>query len=113
MLCQMEAQQLKNNLFIMEDNKKHILFGGRMNDVECKDNIFKGNGLTGIRIWKGTNWEIKGNILCDLNVYNSNGFTIQLFTSTDNVIKDNANQVVGGGSASDPSNYIGEAIECK
>ena len=102
---------IKNNLFNMEDTDNTILFGGRMNDVECKDNIFKGNANTGIRIWEGTNWEIKDNDFCDLNV-DSYGFTIQLFASTDNVIKDNANQVVGGGSASDPSNIIGEGRVC-
>ena len=83
-----------------------------MNDVKCYDNIFEGNGKTGIQIGKGTNWEIKDNDFCDLNVYDNNGSTIKLFGSTDNVIKDNANQVVGGGSASDPSNFIGEGREC-
>ena len=74
--------------------------------------IFKGNSKYGIAVNNGTNWDIKGNDFCDLNVYNPDGFTIKLFASTDNVVKDNANQIVGGGSASDPSNIIGEAKEC-
>lgn len=58
------------------------------------------------------NWSIKNNDLCDLVVYHPEGITIELNYAQDCEVKNNWNQVVVGGSASDPSNSIGEGIEC-
>ena len=72
-----------------------------------------GSFFTGIFARDGDNWEIKDNNLCGFTVSNSEGATIFLVNTINSEIEDNAGQVVGGPSASDPSNDIGEAKECE
>lgn len=111
---------IKNNLFIM-DGTEAAIFGGQMNNVYVDNNIISGNCSTGIQVnfgapWEvpaiGTNWSIKNNDMCDLTVTNSSGSTIMLNKVAKSEVKNNANQVVGGSSAGDPSNSISNPKEC-
>jgi len=76
-------------------------------NVQVKDNVFEGNGNFGIASVAGDNWIIKDNDLCGVNALPI--FIVSLMNSE---IKDNANQVIGGPGASEPSNIIGEGREC-
>jgi hypothetical protein len=105
---------IKDNLFILPDTRWNGIYGDRMQNVEVFDNTFIGSSYSGILARYGSNWEIIDNDLCGLIVSHPAGFTIRLDRNNIySVVKDNANQIVGGSSANDPSNYIGEGVECK
>lgn len=106
-----------DNCFAMNSSSQAIM-GDRIHNVSVKNNTITGNCHTGILVNYGfepdncSNWSIKDNDLCDLNVSHSAGATIVLNKVENSEVKDNANQVVGGSSAGDPSNFIGEGREC-
>ena len=103
---------IKDNVFDMQNSAWAILILLRMNNVKLHDNVLAGNGFAGMYINSGDNWEIKDNNMCDLMVSNPDGLTVEIDNSTDHIISDNTNQVIGGTSANDPTIYIGEAEEC-
>ena len=76
-------------------------------NVQVKDNVFEGSGQFGIGSVNGENWIIKDNDLCGVT-----GPTIFLKNLKNSEIKDNANQVLFGPGAAEPSNIIGEGREC-
>jgi hypothetical protein len=108
---------IANNLFIM-DGTEAAIFGGRIHNANVYNNTFKGTSSTGIQLNFGapwevgncSNWSIKNNNLCDLNV--TNGATIMLHKAVDCEVKNNAYQIVGGSSADDPTNVISNPKEC-
>ena len=102
---------IEDNQFILEDGHCGIL-GADMNNVRFCDNTLKGRSSCGIVVKRGDSWEIQDNNLCDLTVSNPEGATIILDYNINSVVRENSGQAVGGSSASDPSNHIGEAKEC-
>jgi hypothetical protein len=96
------------------------IFGVRMNHVDVHENEITGTCGVGITAWGGfsdfcDDWSIKNNVMCDLVLTHTGlpaGTTIELNNALNCVVKDNWNQVVGGASAADPSNNIGEGVEC-
>ncbi len=107
---------VSNSSAIIEDNRFNTSVTGItalfVRNARVEDNTFMGSVLTGIFARGGDNWEIEDNNLCGLTVSNAEGATILLNGTTNSEVEDNAGQVVGGTSASDPSNDIGEAEEC-
>ena len=75
------------------------------------DNVFYGSGYTGIYAHKVNDWKIINNDFCDV-INPILGATIFLIQSTNFEIMKNSNQIVGGPSAGDPSNIIGQGREC-
>lgn len=108
---------VKDNILNM-NSASPAIFGDRTNNVQAYGNKITGTALTGIQVNIGvepdncSNWSIKDNDLCDLAVSHPAGATILLNKVENSEVKNNANQVVGGSSAGDPSNDIGEAQEC-
>jgi hypothetical protein len=96
------------------------ILGVRMNHVDVNNNVIRGRCGVGITAWGGffdtcEDWSIKDNYLCDLVLTHTNlpeGTTIELNNALNCEVKNNANQVVGGASAGDPSNLIGDAVDC-
>ncbi|MDX5585671.1 MAG: hypothetical protein QNK20_12310 [Aureibaculum sp.] len=83
-----------------------------LNNVEVKNNVIEGSGIYGgIASIFGDNWIIKDNDLCGVPVP-PNNCTIFLYNLTNSEIKNNANQIIGGPGASEPTNIIGEGSEC-
>jgi len=82
-------------------------------NVQVKDNVFEGSGQFGIGSVNGENWIIKDNNLCGVVLGPPINCTIFLSNLKNSEIKNNANQVIGGPGATDPSITIGEGIECK
>ena len=84
-----------------------------VSNVEVKNNIVKGNcafgGIAGIF---GNNWIIKDNDLCGVVPTPPNNCTILFNNLTYSEIKNNANQIIGGLGATEPTNIIGEGWEC-
>lgn len=82
-------------------------------NVELKNNIVAGScafgGIAGIF---GSNWIIKDNDLCGDVPTSPNNCTIFLNNIKNSEIKNNANQIIGGPGASEPTNIIGEGREC-
>lgn len=107
-----------NRSAIITDNR-FIIAGGvgfagiSVSNALVEDNTFVGSGFTGVFVNGADNWEIEDNNLCGLSVLNGEGATIFLISTISSEIEDNAGQVVGGPSASDPSNDIGEPKECE
>ena len=100
------------------------IFGVRMNNVDVRDNVISGSCGVGITVgaYVGNeagaceNWSIKDNDLCDLVLTHPGlpeGTTIELNFARNCEVKNNLNQVVAGGSATDPSNLIGEGMDCQ
>ena len=84
-----------------------------LKNVQVKDNVFEGSGqFGGIASVRSDNWIIKDNDLCGVAPIPPFNCTIFLFNLKNSEIKDNANQVIGGPGANDPSNIIGEGREC-
>ncbi len=82
-------------------------------NVEVKDNFFMGRGqFGGIAAINGANWIIKNNNLCGVVPISPFNCTIFLNNLANSEIKNNANQIIGGPGSNDPSNIIGEGIEC-
>lgn len=108
---------IANNLFMM-DGTEAAIFGGRIHNANVYNNTFTGTSSTGIQLNFGapwevgncSNWSIKNNDMCDLNV--TNGATIMLHKAVDCEVKNNAYQIVGGSSADDPTNVISNPKEC-
>jgi hypothetical protein len=98
---------IEDNLFVMNEGRFGIV-GSEMKNVQVADNIFTGSSNSGILTYLGASWTIVDNDFCDLSAPSS----ISLLFTPDCIVKDNAGQVVTGPSASDPSNFIGEAKEC-
>jgi hypothetical protein len=96
------------------------IFCAVMHHVDVYNNIVSGTCGVGITAWGGNygtceNWSIKDNMFCDLVTTHPSlpeGTTIELNGAFNCEIKNNWNQVVGGLSAADPSNHIGEGIAC-
>jgi hypothetical protein len=116
---------IKDNLIQMNtfDPNGPAIFGVRMNHVDVHNNVISGScgvGITvgmyiGMEAGACENWSIKDNDFCDLVLTHTNlpeGTTIELNYARNCEVKNNANQVVGGGSATDPSNLIGEGMDC-
>jgi hypothetical protein len=114
---------IKNNSIQMNtfDPNGPAIFGVRMHNVDVYDNVISGKCGVGITAWGGflgdycQNWSIKENNLCELELTHLNlpaGTTIELNNALNSEVKNNANQVVGGASAGDPSNLIGNAVDC-
>ena len=82
--------------------------GSSLKNFLIKENTFKGFGWSGIFSLNGDNWEIVENNFCKLRVTNNEAATIFLNQHINSIITKNANQIVGGPSANDPSNKIGE-----
>ena len=114
---------IKDNSFQMDtwDPNGPAIFGIRMNNVDVRNNVIRGNCGVGITAWGGISdicekWSIKDNDLCDLVLTHNNlpaGTTIELNNALNCEVKNNLNQVVGGASAADPSNLIGDGIDCQ
>ncbi len=85
--------------------------GYDMENVELKNNIFFGNGYTGLYSERGHGWSIKNNNFCDVT-NPSLGGTLFLINPTNFELKNNFNQTVAGFGYDDPSNVIGEGREC-
>jgi hypothetical protein len=81
-------------------------------NVQVKDNVFEGSGQFGIGGVNGENWIIKNNNLCGVVLGKPLYCTIFISNLKNSEIKNNANQIIGGPGASDPSNIIGEGREC-
>ncbi|MEE4287030.1 MAG: right-handed parallel beta-helix repeat-containing protein [Mariniphaga sp.] len=104
---------LKNNV-IEVNSPKDAIETGKMKNVQAYNNAISGNCLSGIAVrFDGDNWSIKNNNLCNAVVSNPEGATILLDNSTNCEVLNNANQVVGGSSATDPTNLIGSGKDCK
>ena len=117
------TSSIKDNTLQMNtfDPNGPAMFGVRMHNVDVYNNVISGRCGVGITAWGGwlgdncQNWSIKDNDMCDLVLTHMNlpaGTTIELNGALNCEVKNNLNQVVGGVSASDPSNFIGEAEEC-
>ncbi|MBE0680172.1 MAG: right-handed parallel beta-helix repeat-containing protein [Bacteroidales bacterium] len=83
-----------------------------VSNVQVKDNVFEGSGQFGIGSVNGENWIIKDNNLCGVVLGKPFYCTIFLSNLKNSEIKNNANQVIGGPGATDPSIIIGEGREC-
>ncbi len=84
-----------------------------LNNVQVKDNVFVGSGMfSAIASVMGNNWIIKDNDLCGVVPVPPFNCTIFLSNLKNSEIKNNANQIIGGPGASEPSNIIGEGSEC-
>ncbi|MEN8230888.1 MAG: right-handed parallel beta-helix repeat-containing protein [Bacteroidota bacterium] len=107
-----------DGISFVKDNKIHfmgVLGLGVQNlkNVQVKDNVFEGSGrFGGIAGLKGGNWIITDNDLCGVAPVAPFNCTIFLNNLKNSEINDNANQVVGGPGASDPTIIIGEGREC-
>ena len=108
-----------NSSSYVKDNRVHFMgaLGLGVQDLknlQVKDNVFEGSGtFGGIAGVRSDNWIIKDNDLCGVAAMPPFNCTIFLFNLKNSEIKDNANQVIGGPGASDPSNIIGEGRECR
>lgn len=109
---------VKDNILTMNSTSAAIM-GDRINNVQVYNNKITGTASSGIQVNFGfepdncNNWSVKNNNMCDLSVTNSAGATVILNKVVESEVKNNANQVVGGSSATDPSNIIGEDRECE
>ena len=87
-----------------------------LKNVQVKNNIFEGSGRFGAIACAGANggdnWTIKNNNLCGVIPVAPFNCTIFLSKLKNSEIKNNANQIIGGPGADDPSNIIGEGIAC-
>ncbi|WP_372950340.1 right-handed parallel beta-helix repeat-containing protein [Mariniphaga sp.] len=88
-----------------------------VNNVEIKNNTFVGSSMFGGiggagAINGGENWIVKDNDLCGVVPQPPFNCTIWLNRLTNSQIKNNANQVIGGPGALEPTNIIGEGREC-
>ncbi len=81
-------------------------------NVQVKDNVFEGSGQFGIGSVNGENWIIKDNNLCGVVLGKPFYCTIFLSNLKYSEIKNNANQIIGGPGASEPTNIIGDGREC-
>jgi hypothetical protein len=102
---------------IIKDNQFYNIWGPcvvgvDVNNVNIIDNYFSGNGFSAIFARDGEGWEIKDDDMCDFSPTNPGGATIFLINLTESNIYNNSNQIIGGPSASEPSNNIFGAIEC-
>ena len=104
--------QGSDGISFIKDNRVHFVGGIGLGvqfvkNVQVKDNYIEGSGRFGIAIVAGDNWIIKDNDLCGVNA-----LPIFIVSLTNSEIKENANQVIGGPGASDPTIIIGEPEEC-
>jgi len=77
-------------------------------NVQIKDNVVTGSGMYGgIASIQGSNWIVKDNNLCGVSAP-----TIFLMNLKNSEIKNNFNQVIFGPGAAEPTNIIGEGVEC-
>lgn len=83
------------------------------NNVQVKNNVFEGIAAYGaIACVNGENWIVKDNNLCGVVPGPPFKCTIFFNKLKYSEIKNNANQIIGGPGASDPTNIIGEGREC-
>ena len=100
---------IKDNSF-QANSYAPVIMGVRMNHVDVYDIVISGNCaigiLAGLDVGAGLgqceDWSIKDNDLSDLIVSHPEGITIELNYDQNCEVQDNANQVVGDGSAGDP-----------
>jgi hypothetical protein len=87
-----------------------------LKNVQIKNNNFEGNGRFGAIACAGANggdnWTIKENNLCDVIPVAPFNCTIFLSKLKNSEIKNNANQIIGGPGANEPSVIIGEGVAC-
>ena len=84
-----------------------------VSNVQVRNNVFVGSGLFGaIGCLNGDNWIIKDNDLCGVAPTPKFNCTIYFNNLTNSEIKNNANQIIGGPGALEPTNIIGEGREC-
>ena len=109
---------VKNNVFVMDNSLSAAIMGDRINNIQVYNNKITGTGSTGIQVNFGfepdnfNNWSVTNNDMCDLTVSNSAGATILLNKVVDSEVKNNANQIVAGSSAGDPTNIISNPKDC-
>jgi hypothetical protein len=87
-----------------------------LKNIQIKDNNFEGSGRFGAIACAGVNggdkWIIKENNLCDVIPVAPHDCTIYLDNLKNSEIKNNANQIIGGPGANEPSVIIGEGVAC-
>lgn len=84
--------------------------GLQVHDATVRDNVVVGSGFAALVSDGGAGWQVVDNDLCGHTPFS--GASVFLVGTTDTEIRDNAGQIVGGPSAADPSNAIGDAVAC-
>jgi|GEM_PF-1398163 len=107
---QNESAVLEDNLLFM-DAINYAINGIKLKNVKVRNNVFTGSSKIGVRA-KGDNWLIEDNDFCGFTANRPDGANIVLRQASNCTVKDNANQIVGGSSANDPSNSIEEPKDC-
>lgn len=110
-----------DGISFVKNNRIHFM--GRLGlgiqnlkNVQVKNNIVEGSGRFGAiacaGVKGGDNWIIKDNNLCGVVPISPFNCTIYLSDLVNSEIRNNANQLIGGPGADEPSNIIGEGVAC-